>query len=247
MESTGIIGTTNLGRTIFVVLTAASLAGCGKGEQGTQGPQGPKGDPGLQGDVGPTGPTGPTGPQGDIGPIGPQGDPGMAGPMGPQGDPGMAGPQGAAGPTGAQGPKGDPGADGTTLYKTVSIGATVQPTGTTTLGSISFTVPANVTGKVAVIKGRGHCTITGDANGGQNEYLVGVENAPLFELGVIYTQTLAPTRYEAVNWTSHTVIATTPGVMQTVNFTATRVSGTPSTGESCGGTLEVMIVDNTKL
>ena len=252
MGSTGILGTsTNLGRTIFVVLVAASLAGCGTGEKGPQGEQGPQGEMGKQGDVGPTGPTGPTGAQGDIGPMGPmgpQGDPGIQGPVGPQGDPGAAGPQGNPGPMGVQGPKGDPGPDGSVLYKRVNVSATIQPTGTTNLGSISFTVPATATaGKLAVITGRGHCTITGDANGGGSEYRVGVENAGLFDLGIIYTQTLAPGKYDVVNWTTQTTLATTPGTMQTVNFVATRVSGTPTTGESCGGTLEVMIVDNTKL
>lgn len=185
-----------------------------------------------------------------MGMNGPEGPMGPMGPMGPQGDVGPMGAQGAAGPAGmagAQGAKGDPGADGAVLYKRVSIGATVQPTGTTNLGGIAFTVPATATGKVAVISGRGHCTITGDAAGGESEYYVGVQNAGLFDLGVIYQPNLPPTKYQVVNWTSQTTIATTPGVMQTVNFVATRVSGTPTTGESCGGTLEVMIVDDTKL
>jgi hypothetical protein len=133
------------------------------------------------------------------------------------------------------------------LYRRVNVSASLNAAGTTSLGSISFTAPVTATGKLAVLTGRGHCTITGDTGGGANEVRVGVENAPLFDLGVIYTQTLAPGKFDKVNWTSQTTLATTPGVTQTVNFMATRISGTPSTGESCGGTLEVMIVDNTKL
>lgn len=251
MEALGIFkASTNASQFAFAALVIASLAGCG-GEEAQPGPQGPAGEKGAQGDVGPTGPTGPTGPKGD---MGLQGDPGPAGPMGAQGDPGAAGPQGdpgpagPAGPMGAQGAQGIPGPDGSVLYRRVNVGTTIQPTGTTNLGSISFTVPATATaGKLAVITGRGHCTISAEANGGTSEYRVGVENAPLFDLGIIFTQSLPAGKTDKQMWTSSTTLATTPGTMQTVNFVATRVSGTPSTGESCGGTLEVMIVDNTKL
>lgn len=230
-----------------LMTSALALAACGGGERGPEGPQGPQGAPGpqgemgLQGDVGPTGPTGPQGDPGPAGPEGPQGVPGDTGPAGPQGL------QGDPGPAGAQGPKGDPGVDGRVLYKRVNVSGTLAATGTTNLGGISFTAPANVAGTLAVISGRGYCTLTGDANGGANEVRVGVENAPLFDLGHVYSQTLPAGKFDVKPWTTQSTVPVTPGVTQTVNFVATRISGTPTSGESCGGTLQVMIVDNTKL
>jgi len=232
-----------------LLMSALGTSACG-GEQGSQGPEGKQGAPGPQGDKGEQGEQGI---QGEIGPIGMQGiqgDPGPTGAQGIQGDPGPTGAQGIQGdpgPTGAQGLKGDPGADGSVLFKRVSISGSLNATGATSLGSISFTVPVNATGKLAVITGRGYCTITGDANGGASEVRVGAENSTLFEQGMVFAQTLAPGKYNVVNWTTQSTVATTPGVMQTVNFMATRIMGTPTTGESCGGTLQVMIVDNTKL